>query len=417
MRHIPRLVPVVAATAIALNCTIPALASAEGCPGCASNSPIINPFAIMWLRGESMPVLKNNSACKAADTKGAHLGVAKLADDPNSRMRGYQLVVTADDKILCSGSELTGIAFRLSSRYGEPAIIRQVAKTTVAPDRPENNVFNRDEDRYVYFISAAGRPNDSLCNFGLKDSLPRRVKRRFISYKIPDFSRPQISKQEDLFAIYQDRLMDYAVIIPNAEYDSDGEPSPHCSQSQRSDDVWFEFACAGGALAHTDLKGLVDVGASLEIRTAAIRMFRAQYNGKDVETRHGIPIYYERGELLISYESTSPKLPDTSHCSSTKPLDEASDVGGIEAKWNDRGAVCVSHSRLWMRDSVISDSRPSSANGPGVANATENAFIRQFNKPLCNDSFKGYFTSRVIHHIGPQAPAPTGQASSAISHP
>ena len=108
-----------------LNCMLPRFASAEGCQGCASNSPIINPFAVMWLRGRSMPVLRNHSTCKKADRPGAHLAIVRLDDNAEGKMRGYQLVVTADDEILCSGSELTGVVFQLSSRYGEPAIIRK----------------------------------------------------------------------------------------------------------------------------------------------------------------------------------------------------------------------------------------------------------------------------------------------------
>src|SRR4051812_15241332 len=111
---------IAAAISVVLHCTLPRVASAEGCPGCASNSPIINPFAIMWLRGQSMPVLRNYSTCKKASHAGAHLGVLRLEDNAKDQIRGYQLVVTANDEILCSGKELTGIVFRLSSEYGEP---------------------------------------------------------------------------------------------------------------------------------------------------------------------------------------------------------------------------------------------------------------------------------------------------------
>jgi hypothetical protein len=412
MHHAPRLFSVAAAISILLNCTLPRLASAEGCPGCASNSPIINSFAVMWLRGQSMPVLSNHSTCKKADQRGAHLAIVKLDDNAKSKMRGYQLVVTVGDTILCSGSELTGIVFQLSSRYGEPAMIRQVAKTQLISNQFEKGAQHVDEYRFMYLVSPAGRPDDSLCSRGLNDSRLRRAKRRLLPYHIPEFQQPETTPDSDsLFEVYRDRLMDYAVIIPNAEYDDRGEPQPQVAKTQRPDDTWFEFACAEGALAHTDLTGLVDVGARQEVRTAAIRMFRAQYDGEEAATQDGTPIAYARGELSQSPGSTLPPSEI-----SAQTLTRFPDVGDIEAKWDSTGAVCVSHSRLWMRDSIIADAKPVPANTPRpnmtrLLEQAEDDFVNQFHKSKCDDKFKGYFTSRVIHHIVHTSPTPASRAS------
>jgi len=366
----------------------------------------------MWLRGQSMPVLRNYSTCKKADQHGAHLAIVKLDDNSTSKMRGYQLVVTAGGPTLCSGSELVGIVFQLSSTYGEPAMIRQVAKTPITTDRPPGGVKPAEEYRLMYLVSPAARPDDSLCNHSLNDSRLRRVKRRFFPYHIPEFQQPQNSSNGDnLFEVYKDRLMDYAVIIPNAEYDDRGEPQLQATpKTPRPDELWFEFACAEGALAHTDLTGLVDVDAPQEIRTAAIRMFRAQYDGKDTATEDGTPIDCVRGER--------PQLPGAVPPSKAaeQDLTNPPDVGDLEAKWDSTGAVCVNHSRLWMRDSIIPDAKPSLPNTPKgevlkALKQAEDEFIAQFNRHKCTKKDEGYFTSRVVHHIDDTPPTPTSRAS------
>lgn len=434
----------------------PPLARADGCQGCSSNSPIINPFPIMWLRSGTSRVIKGSHTCRLNDDDHASIGINRIEPSTpdhaaNGEVRGYQLVVLDKAKnTICKGSEVTGIVFELSEGK-EWVLIQQVAKTRITPDPLQINRRQLNEYRLVYYLSDIKQPEHSLCTHDIHGAGRfRRLWRRLSGYKGPNLPPPRTSsKLTALSEIFPDHLIEYAVIIPDAEYDNHGNPwippvnlEPIGQLGYRNKGQvsleWFELACTGGALAHTDLSGVVEIGEPKWVRTAALRMFLAQYHNRKSDTLHGVPIQFTRdipypelktiattqaethpglnGELSsVSLQQLTspcgyPTTKDTSsvdilteivlNCDKKDPsrdsLPNTAIDGPIEAKWDEQGAICMSHSRLWMRDSVVLGFKYSTDLS---LEANESKFVSQFELPLCKNDHQGIFTTYALHHI------------------
>jgi hypothetical protein len=452
--------PLVIITTLLLDWTSLPRANA-GCP-CTGNSPIVNTFPVRSLRWGTGRVLRGTDNCEITKFKGPRIAIGKVADsDQPGAVRGYQLVIVDRDNVTqCVGSKLAGIVFdQLYADHDEPVVVRQVAKAKVTPDSPQKEACFLDEYRFVYMISAASRPDDSVCTHGLNNDWLSRQGRRG-NQDIPSFKLTEISSSPaDLLEIYPKQLADYAVIIPDAEYDING--NPHTDSSVGLPKVpdknleWYELACANGALAHTDLNGLVELGENKEIRTAAMRMLQGKYVNNQTETNKGIPISFRRDRPhspeyrdLCEKSTKHPKIGDIA----AKGVDgksreargieargievrdiEARDIEAkdIEARWTTHGAMCMSHSRLWMKDSAIDKARKYPAPTLG---ASEHLFMDHLKglkhakgdpdlKVPCDSMSDGdpksgvYFTSGVVHHIHHDPSAPASQDSSPISHP
>jgi len=121
MRPLIKLLPAVIAVFVVMDGDRPPLAIADGCPGCSSNSPIINPFPIMWLHWGTSKVLKGSSTCKKFDkirdpriaidtiTQRIEIPDPKIPPGPPviKTIRGYQLIVVDDSgNPACTGTEL-----------------------------------------------------------------------------------------------------------------------------------------------------------------------------------------------------------------------------------------------------------------------------------------------------------------------
>jgi ADYC domain len=346
-----RLLPASIVLLMILDGTHPKLVRADpsGCPGCPTNSPTVNPFPVRGLRWGTAEVLEETTLCPKP-AGGAFIAIAEIP--PNSKLHGYQLVVVdRTNTTICKETELTGIKFVISKGW-EPYVIQQIAKTSVKRDLSNGKV--REEDRLLYYIAAAADPDESLCmnNRISSDRFYKRwwrtaFKRRGPSFK--NYPPPQISKTaNDVFSVPENTLEKFALVIPDAAYTGDGIPvnpgdyRKDLKPIPKGKPEWFELACAGGALAHTELSGLVEPGERKEVRTAALRMFLAKYN-TDHDTVEGVPIEYfkhRKGAQLPSDKFDS-----------------------IEAQWDENGALCVSHSisppanRTLLRSSIQKSAR------------------------------------------------------------
>ncbi|HEX2686248.1 MAG TPA: ADYC domain-containing protein [Kofleriaceae bacterium] len=447
MRPLLRLLSAMIAVFVLMDGDKPPLASADGCQGCSSNSPIINPFPIMWLRWGTSRILKNNSACpKKFDVEHARIAIKRIEtneNNPDGKVRGYQLVVVDDKNIpQCEGTNLVGITFELS-KGKEPVIVKQIAKTQVTQDSRNVLRLVHNEYRLVYYISPViSEPDESLCTHRFRAGWLRRFWWRIRSNYGPSFPPPKPSPDlKSLFEVLPDHLAEYAVIIPDAEYDNDGAPAtkddlssihlrPIPSWAQgglgKPSLEWFEFACAAGALAHTDLNGMVDIGEDKDVRTAALRMVQAQYYAFESRTLYGIPISYTRnqphpclstGHCRFELQSSQDNSLQDNAVATTSVQNDPTQGKLIEAMWSKDGAVCISHSRLWEKDTVISSALPYSHTTPDLQ-AGEMLFISEIQKKFkiqsCDivnnaksnstktnksDASKAFFTSYVENHI------------------
>src|ERR1041384_757796 len=162
MRPLIKLLLAVIAVFFVMDGDKPPLAIADGCPGCASNSPIINPFPIMWLRWGTSKVLSGNKpTCDVDKFKDPRIGIKPIelhSTDNSEQIRGYQLIVadaTNDAKYApCEGADLVGVTYILS-RSRSPVLIQQVALVEVVRD--SNDVIDQRlnpyrEYRLGYFI-------------------------------------------------------------------------------------------------------------------------------------------------------------------------------------------------------------------------------------------------------------------------
>jgi len=369
--------------------------------------------------------------CDITKIKDPHIAIARI-DDGNQpgAVRGYQLVVIdRDQQQRCTGSQLVGVVFdRLYAGHDDPVMVRAVAKTKVIPDRISSGACFLDEYRMIYMITAAFRPRDSLCNYGLRNNPLRRLGRAIKPSEIPPYPSPEVSPTlAELPEADPEHLDDYAVIIPDADYDTNGNPDSSTDPRPVPDRKleWYELACGGSALADTDLKGLVELGEDKDTRTAAMRMLQAKYRNSQTETIRGIQISVRRDKPHSEEYKALCQFP-SQHANIQDIKDD-----DIEARWTVQGALCASHSRLWIKDSVIYQAQ--SYQGPTLEDR-ERQFLERIQKlrpaqngpqlpPLlvpCQTSADDnpgsgsnpvYFTSGVIHHIhddrGTQARPPT----------
>lgn len=366
----------------------PPPAAADGCTGCTTNSPIVNPFPIGGLRWGTAKVKEGTPRCVIQDSDEAALAIAEIA--PGSKLRGYQLVVVdKQNRQLCAGTSLTGVKFVISKDW-EPYVVQQIAKTELKQDLSQLDRPDRKEEfRLVYYIAAAADPDESICiderrwaNRRHKRLLRRVIRREGPSFA--DYPPPKVSDSlNDVFKVLEGQLDRFAVVIPDAAYTIDGisrDPGANLDRTKlrsvpSAKLEWFELACAGGALAHTELSGLVEMGEDKKVRTAALRMFLAKYQD-DNDTVEGVPIEYVKHATL----AIPGKLPP----------------GTIEAQWNENGATCLSHSRMWRKDTLITEG----IYYQGMSlDASETEFIKEYKLKKCSDRPAGYFTSFVVNHV------------------
>lgn len=138
----------------------------------------------------------------------------------------------------------------------------------------------------------------------------------------------------DAKMVPSDALDRYAILIKGAIFDEKGDVMPLTPPAPGSmiDAQWFNIACSGAALARTELSGdAPSASSSLSRRKATLRMLTARYCGRTGYTVTGVPLRW------FASDATEP----------------AGLFPKIEARWDEHGAICLSHSRLWHANTVI----------------------------------------------------------------
>lgn len=106
---------------------------------------------------------------------------------------------------------------------------------------------------------------------------------------------------------------------------------------------WFHLACAGGVLAKARLAGYGPAAPAEDLRTKRVafhKMSMAFYcDHADTET--GTPVFMYR-----SPEDARSQLEEM-------PPEAKEFRGPLEAYWNEEGATCIDHSRLWMKGRTV----------------------------------------------------------------
>lgn len=307
------------------------------CPpsSCGSNSPTINVFPYNGLHADGC---KNKDG--AALAKFSLLGKNTLCDpngldhlylDVAPTDHGYELVAKdARDTTKCKGTELVGVTFAVTLNGNATTLrISQMATTDVSYPKLQGHTRPASK-RTVYLITPAEQPANSLCM-----SRPPGV---------ADSATPVLanlaSTNGKLSHMDAGELAAYAIIIPGALYTSSGQLIPESItpvSAPGNAHRWFNIACASDALAQTELSG-VTADPIVDTRTAtsrlpALHMFAAQYCDGISATSRGTPIAWVPKGI-----------------SSTPPAT----AGAIEAQWDENGATCVSHARLWVANKTIS---------------------------------------------------------------
>ena len=342
----------------------------DGChsPSCGGNSPVVNTFKFNGLHPDGCANADNVSldrdslditetACRTQHDK-LYLDYEEVDGTPMGA--GYALVARPAMPSMstkCSGAKLVGATFTVTKhrhllrdityRLRISGIGKISVKPTYklrAPDTSSSEAASEptrmpDATRLGYLITPADQPAHSLCM-----SLPPEVSS---SKSTPILQQPIVPSSSSeshpgIPGIFPEDLPLYALIVPGAVYDSRAnllerstDPSPW--HNEGSSGTWFNIACAGDALAQTELTGLatkpITGKESAEDRRPALHMLTAKYcNGWSATTR-GTPIEWRDGNHV-----SDPNFKfDT-----------------IEAQWNKEGATCAYHSRLWMIDKTIS---------------------------------------------------------------
>ncbi|HEU4727768.1 MAG TPA: ADYC domain-containing protein [Kofleriaceae bacterium] len=334
------------------------LLTSDGChsSSCGGNSPVVNTFEINGLHPDGClnadHVALDPDSLDLAGTRCASASKKHYLDFAESGgSTDYQLVATPatnePDNQLCEGADLVGATFMVASedhkeqhkyvisRMGATAIRDSLQSATVAAAQPAAG----SKTRTAYFIAPLARPSQSLCMTAPPESpgdTPTPVLHRSVS--VPKW---RASSQPTLPDISPETLPFYAIIVPGAVYNRNAVLLPgsmHTLPGHRdgSSGRWFNIACTSDALAQIELDGVLNdpiTETTAGSRLPALHMMTARYCGHVSATTRGTPI----GWHIAGRSSTTR---------------EASPV--VEAQWDNDGASCIAHSRLWMLDTMIS---------------------------------------------------------------
>lgn len=303
---------------------------------CGPNSPIVNAFPYNGLHPDGC---KNRDGvglekaslvterCPAAGKDTLYLDVT-----PFDLRVGYQLVGKDEhDQVRCRGTELVGATFKVVQDHHEQTLrISQMGKVDV--EQPEMTASNSaSTTRTVYLITPDDQPANSLCTSLAPGATARPT-------PVLDTRSGQLSYVED------EELAAYAIIIPGAVYDFSGMLIERSLETTRAKAPgaaphrWFNIACATDGLAQTELSGLATAPitgkTTARARLPALHMFTAKYCGGISATSRGTPIRWSTRGIFSKRPSRA--------------------LGPVEAEWNEDGATCLLHSRLWIPNKAIS---------------------------------------------------------------
>jgi hypothetical protein len=172
---------------------------------------------------------------------------------------------------------------------------------------------------------------------------------------------------------------DHAIVVQGETYAETASADP-----ARSTAEWFNVACAGSAIAKLRLLGYDPMSgwSSRGERQATLKMLTAHYvpDSATAFTRTGTPLAW-----ISARQVTAAPL--------YHGMPAAERIGPIEARWQDTGAQCLSHLRLWMDPSL---------HGAGETEAGDlQAIVDQGGPPACGPPATSgvYWTTYTVDHI------------------
>jgi hypothetical protein len=310
-----------------------------GCPSssCGSNSPVLNVFPYNGLHPDGCANQDGAALEKFSLQRGLsqcdHGGKSRLYLDLAATPHGFELVGKDEqDRVRCAGTALVGATFEVVGPSRATLRISQIGALEVKQLATAKAPAML---RTGYLITPADQPANSLCA-----SRPAGA-----AEKATPILDNRSAGDGKLATIAADIAALYAIIIPGAVYDYGSQLIPASlsagpSQTPGGGHRWFNIACAGDALAHTELSGLitqpiVDRKSAVD-RQPALHMYTAQYCDGVSATSRGTQVRW-----LAKGVPSVVVRPDPG-------------FGPIEARWDKDGATCVSHSRLWVSNKTIS---------------------------------------------------------------
>ncbi|NVB85788.1 MAG: hypothetical protein HOV81_45920 [Kofleriaceae bacterium] len=303
------------------------MSSKSGCPSasCGTNSAVINGFPFNGL---------NTAGCVNADSEALIPSSFKPWKDRCNQDGLHLAVSTKDDAselvaepngggTPCQGAELAGASFQVWTPKGKVTlVISHVAKVSIEGTTSE---------RYVYLFTSLEDPKTSVCTSKLSSKAYGATGAIDGVLAADPHSTPVATPFEDKLI----DLAEYAVIIPGPVFD---QTAKEINGSEAKG--WFNIACTGDALGKTEMSGILDTAVTEEKwknrktrRGTALRMFSARYD-RDLKpaTIRGIPFGWSAWGRRSKDWQEAQKL---------------------EAKWDENGAMCLDHSRLWMKNRVV----------------------------------------------------------------
>jgi hypothetical protein len=230
----------------------------------------------------------------------------------------------------CEDAMLVGATFdveALVQSSGAPQLRRATIQITQA-HQVRRDPSAQEPPYASYVLSPANEPSVSLCNTGDAKAWRAAWLRGALS-TAPPAALPSLVFAEPPAIVPPEHVAEHALVISGDVFDGKAERISRTGPSSG----WFNLACAGGALAKLKLDDLDPQPDVLEVRKATLKMVTARYCKGESYTVPGPQIRWVSGGMK---EPTDPEQ-----------------LNLIEARWNDRGATCLSHSRLWRPDVVV----------------------------------------------------------------
>ncbi len=338
------------------------------CPrwGCGSNTPIVagSPFEALHLGGRANP---DGIRLIPGSLHGGPCGASAMLD-----VRGGELVgLDPGGRIVCGGLGLAGAKFRLE---------------VATPDGRHRRVTIR--------IAEVGRVHPWTVLLGALRPLPTYLlveeqTRAPICYRSEPWMEAwqETSQVADPAGVWHKPTHHALVVRGETYHGSDAT----VELSGRVGASWFNIACAGTAIAKLRLLGHdpADASSSRAERQATLKMLTARYCGTDSFTERGMPVLWKSERGTQFHGTPDPRS-----------------VGHIESRWNEHGAVCLSHVRAWRAGHKIPAALTGYCSTTGSRRPsceTETQLIEEIRKlcelPDCTGSEPALWSTHTVDHI------------------
>jgi hypothetical protein len=331
------------------------------CPtwGCGSNTPRVEgaPIEALNLRGEPNPqgiVLIQGSLRGRGCPKSATLDV-----------QGGELVgLAADGQVACRGQGLVGATFKLKLSDA-----RQVTIRIANMGRVYSWHVEPPPQPLATYLLVEGRTGAPICP---QDEA---------------WMEPwQLTPAGSEFGPVWHTPTRHAIVVRGETYLG---TDATVTRSGKDAADWFNIACAGTAIAKMRLLGYdpLDRSSTPRQRQATLKMITARYCGSTSFTERGMPVLWKSDRSTPYHGSPDPTTVDE-----------------IEARWDEDGAVCLSHARAWRANHAIPATLTGYCSTPPLGRCrTESQLIDKIRRachvPACTGSEPAFWTTHTVDHI------------------